>query len=72
MKVKLNLDVQPFTTPNFVRLAVDSGDATKEGYPVSIKELDAETLERLCEQFREDVFTKAGKRDPANDRPTCA
>jgi len=70
MKVKIDLDLQPFSTPNFVRLTVD-GDASKEGYPIPIKDLCPETLERLCEQFRHDVFVKAGKRDPELDRPKC-
>ena len=72
MKAKLNMELQPFTTPNFVRLAVEAGDASKEGYPVAIKDLDAETLEALCDQFRKELFAKAGKRDPDLDRPTCA
>lgn len=69
MKAKLELELQPFTTPNFVRLAVDPVDASKEGFPIPLKDLDAETLEDLCIRFRADVFKKAGKQDPQFSRP---
>jgi hypothetical protein len=32
----------------------------------SLKEVDAETLAKMCDDFRAEIFRKAGKPDPAN------
>lgn len=71
MKVTLEVDLQPFTTPNFVRAVSPCGrkeDGVQElpCYPLS--SLDSLTLDKLCRQFREEVFKKAGKQQP----PECA
>lgn len=69
MKAKLELELRPFTVPNFVLVdppikqegsTVDS-DATS--YP--LEAIDAETLDRMCDQFRDAVFKKAKKQQPA-------
>lgn len=70
MKVTLQVELQPFQTPNFV-LAVPKPRKREEGmkeatsYPLS--DLDALTLHKLCEQFRDEVFRKAGKEQPPRD-----
>lgn len=72
MKVKLEVELQPFTVPNFVLLSKLPPKAREAGIdkPTSfhLSELDAEMLDRLCWEFRVAVFEKAGKRMP----PTAA
>ena len=70
MKATLQVELQPFQTPNFVRAVVSPGlkqDGMQElpAYPLS--DLDSETLDKLCNDFRAEVFRKAGKEQP----PTC-
>lgn len=68
MKVTLEVDLQPFMVPNFVRVVSKPGrkeDGVQElpCYPLS--DLDSLTLDKLCRQFRDEVFRKAGKEQPA-------
>lgn len=63
MKVKL----QPFSTPNFVIAEQRPGvkqDGIVEAPKWHINEVDINTLSELCDQFRKDIFEKAGKFDP--------
>lgn len=67
MKAVLKVELQPFKVPNFV-LAAQKRGVRAEGvtgetsYPLS--DLDVETLEALCDEFRMEVFMKAGKEPP--------
>jgi hypothetical protein len=62
MKLTLSLEFEPFMTPNFVRVA------NQEGKAFPLKDLPPEALSALCDEFRREVFRKAGKTDP---HPTC-
>ena len=67
MKVTLQVELKPFITPDFVWPASGPGwrqDGMQEltGYPLSA--LDAQTLDKMCAQFRAEVFEKAGKEPP--------
>lgn len=67
MKATLQVELQPFMVPNFVRPVSkpgkrEDGLAETGAYPLS--DLDSITLDRLCEQFRSEVFRKAGKEQP--------
>ena len=70
MKATLQVELQPFQTPNFVR-AVRKAGLKQDGmqelpcYPLS--DIDSLTLDKLCNDFRNEVFRKAGKEQP----PTC-
>ena len=70
MKATLQVELQPFQTPNFV-LAVAKPGNRGEGmqeppcYPLS--DLDPLTLDKLCDQFRDEVFRKAGKEQPPRE-----
>lgn len=71
MKATLEVTLKPFTVPNFVLVeeapvSRGEGFSPSEGIPLSA--LDSLTLDRLCNQFRAEVFKKAGKEQP----PTCA
>lgn len=71
MKVEIKLDLLPFNTPNYVLVKQQPGgkeDGFKEGLKFHLKELDPCTLAKLCDEFRTEIFKKAGKQQP----PTCA
>jgi len=62
MKIKL----RPIQTPNYVLAEARPGlrqDGMVECQKWHIGEIDEETLSELCDQFRRDIFKKAGKRD---------
>ena len=67
MEVNIKITLEPFIVPNFV-IARDRPTLRQEGITEARKyalaELDAETLERLCDDFTKSVFEKAGKRRP--------
>ena len=65
--IEAKIKLKPFLVPNFV-LADQPPKPRQEGFiegqQFALSELDVATLDLLCEQFREDVFKKAGKDDP--------
>jgi len=70
MKATMQVELQPFQTPNFVRAVTKPGkreDGIQESPCYPLSDLDAETLDKLCRDFRAEVFRKAGKEQP----PTC-
>lgn len=65
ISAKVDVAIEPFSTPNFVRRAkktAASGDDSDPAFP--LRDVDASTLSELCDQFRADVFKQAGKLDP--------
>lgn len=67
MKVKIEVIIKPFIVPNFVIQEVMPGDrqdgfTATEGIPLSM--IDADTLWRMCSDFTDAVFKKAGKEQP--------
>ena len=71
MKVKIELDLLSFDTPNYVLVKQKPGkreDGFKEGPKFHLEELDSLTLAKLCDDFRTEIFKKAGKQQPL----TCA
>lgn len=70
MKATLQVELQPFQTPNFVRAVQKPGkreDGMQEAPCYPLSDLDSLTLDKLCNAFRAEVFRKAGKEQP----PTC-
>lgn len=70
--VKISMKVKPWTVPNYVHLDVPPEFACAPFSPnpelaIELKNADAQMLARLCDQFRAEVFKKAGKRDPAKE-----
>lgn len=68
MTATLNIDLQPFQTPNFVRPVAkpvkrEDGFQELPCYPLS--DLDWSSLDKLCQEFRREVFRKAGIPDVA-------
>lgn len=65
MKATIDVTLEPFSIPFFVRRNPKSavpGDDNSAAFPLS--DVDANALSALCDQFRADVFKKAGKTDP--------
>lgn len=66
--MRMQVPIKPFTTPNFVILDIPERSKQagfQELQCLPIKDVDVETLDKLCQDFREAVFTKAGKPDPS-------
>lgn len=64
----MKIDLLPFTVPNYVIAKTAPGnraDGWVDAPKWHIRDVDTETLSELCDQFRADVFAKAGKSDPA-------
>ncbi len=69
MHLNINIKLQPMRVPNYV-FAESKPSRREQGFTeepkYALRNLDAATLDSLCEKFREDVFAKAGKQDPRN------
>lgn len=62
----MKIELQPFLTPNFVigKMAPrPRQDGLGEAPKWALKDVPAEDLARLCDEFRAEVFRKAGKVD---------
>lgn len=60
---KMQVEVNAWQTPNYVTLKQPAGrDQQSPSIPLS--EIDADVLALLCDDFRAEVFKKAGKPDP--------
>lgn len=67
MKITQAVELQPFTTPNFILFAAPPGlrgEGFKETPKIALADAEPETLSILCDRFRRDIFEKAGKKDP--------
>lgn len=72
MKVKIEMELAPFTVPNYVLVKEEPKPKQEgfiEGRKLHVSELDADTLDRLCEEFTKNIFEKAGKRRPPINLP---
>lgn len=71
----MNIELQPWQTPNFV-IGVISARSRQEGFKPdtapkwALKEVDAETLAKMCDDFRAEIFRKANKPDPLSHNET--
>lgn len=67
MSITIPTELQPFRIPNFV-LEKSQVRPRQEGFVETrshaLADLDVSVLSRLCDQFRKDIFEKAGKVDP--------
>jgi hypothetical protein len=63
----MNLPLKPFSTPNYVILEMPPQkreEGSIESPTFSLDQIEAEILSLLCDDFREEIFKKAGKVDP--------
>lgn len=67
MEVSVKMKLKPFQVPNFV-LTEPEVRPRQEGFQEAPKfrlsDLDSHTLDKLCGEFRDSVFRKAGKQQP--------
>ena len=64
MTITTGVELKPFMVPNFVTQETPAGrkqDGFKESPKFALHELDADTLQALCDQFTKGVFAKAKK-----------
>jgi hypothetical protein len=54
--------LHPMGTPNYVMEATEHGSSPRS---IPLKDLSAEVLAALCDDFRAKIFRKAKKNDPA-------
>lgn len=67
MNANIEVKLKPFKTPNFVLVeepAKPREEGFAEGRKFSLSELDADTLSRMCNDFRAEIFKKAGRHEP--------
>lgn len=57
MEINIKVKIKPFSTPNFVIREGDPDGANS----IPITDIDVDTLERLCWEFKVEIFKKAGK-----------
>jgi hypothetical protein len=71
MKITTEQELQPFTVPNFVLTVGKTGarqDGFVEGPKYALGELSVETLNALCDKFRDDVLERAhNQRNPKDN-----
>lgn len=68
----MKVELFGFTVPNFVIQKMpprprQDGYGFAENPKFALKEIPAEDLAALCDDFRASVFAKAGKSDPAQE-----
>ena len=62
--VKIEVSVRPFGVPNYVLYEGIKTPSSTETPKSHLSEVSEEVLSQLCDQFRENVFLNAGKKDP--------
>lgn len=67
LKTTIEVELQPFTVPDKVYAVAPEG--TRQGgfvAPTSfwLSDLDADTLDTMCNEFRREVFKRTGKKEP--------
>lgn len=64
---EISIPVNYWLTPNFVTVQSLPGkrqDGISEGPKYPLNAVDAEVLSAMCDEFRREIFEKAGKPDP--------
>ncbi len=67
MKTTIEIKLKPFTVPNFVLVDEDRRlrqEGVIESRNFHLSEIDECTLSKMCNDFRNEVFKKAGKNPP--------
>lgn len=62
MKSKIEFELRPFAVPSYVSACPNELGRADHEFPLS--QVPADYLEMLCDQFRSEVFKKAGKSRP--------
>ena len=68
MTAHIKLALKDWQVPNFATIIPLVDSERQEGFKaletIPLKNLEAETLDELCNNFRKEVFRKAEKKDP--------
>jgi len=67
VKSKIEVELKPFNIPNYAIMERHEPGDDERSFPLSM--IDANTLDRMCDAFRDAVFNKAGKQQPPRDMP---
>lgn len=71
MKTKIEIELNPFGTPSRVK-ASGREYSSHEAPWFDLDQIDAETLGKMCDEFRLNIFKLARKSDPQRIQPpTC-
>lgn len=65
--MKMMIELVPIETPDYVIQKLAPGDrhtGIRIPSKFELHEIPAETLDELCNEFRAEIFRKAGKDDP--------
>lgn len=65
--IKMSVELRPFLVPQFVTWPSPMRprqDGITPPISIPLRDLDADTLSALCDEFRAGVFKMAGKDDP--------
>ena len=72
MRIKIEREIKPFQVPNFVVIVTEPKPRQEGFHPensIPLSDLDASTLWKLCDDFKDSVFRKAGKAQPPMKAP---
>lgn len=72
MAISVAVKLKPWTVPNFASVEMPvkpREEGLQNGVSFALNELPAEALAQLCDEFRAEVFRKAGKPDPSAPSP---
>lgn len=67
MMADFKIKLRPWIVPNFATIEGRPGsrqDGWKDASGIPISELPAETLAQMADEWRAELFDKAGKKDP--------
>jgi hypothetical protein len=63
----MKLKLKPFSTPNYV---IAEKPGRKEDFQTApvfpLREIEADELAEMCDEYRKNIFKKAGKKDPCS------
>jgi hypothetical protein len=61
----MKLKLKPFSTPNYVIAEKSERKGDYQTAPVfPLREIEANELAEMCDEYRKSIFRKAGKNDP--------
>lgn len=66
-ELSVKVEIEPFQVPDFVTVD-DAPDFISEDTGIPLSALDSMALDKLCRDFRDEVFKKAGKEQPPQAR----
>lgn len=69
MKTTLEIELRPFELPEFARAITSLSNKDDQQIPIHM--LDGNTLLRMCDEFRDSLFSKYDVQYPPQPGPRC-